>query len=85
MVINEPFTSKLFQDRLLMNSFKINNQIHIICNSESKQFDVGVDNQDDIKKGDDPIELEEYQSLIDNRTKMSQNKLWNFQKLPTTD
>lgn len=32
----------------------------------------------DIKKGDDPIELEEYQSLIDNRKTMSQNKLWNF-------
>jgi hypothetical protein len=31
-----------------------------------------------VKKGDDPIELEEYQSQIDNRKKMSQNKLWNF-------
>ncbi len=51
------FTSKLFKDRLLMNSFKINNQIHIICDSESKKFDVNVvdvvDVVDDKKKGVD--------------------------------
>lgn len=44
-----------------------------------------IESNVDTKKGDDPIELEEYQSLIDNRTKMSQNKFWNFQKLQTND
>jgi len=36
----------------------------------------------DVKKGDDPIELEDYQSQIDNRRKMSQNKLWNYLLFP---